>query len=209
VPTSRRWAKNAATAPSRSCATGASWSRCRLRCVLPERSIWPSVNGSRDRSLSTPTAVGWTGTRRGGSCDASRRAEIGKRVGPHTLRHALSPRRWTPAFFGDGGRQGLPPALGARFALNGPSVGCDVNGDGFSDVLVGVPFAFVRGVAAGGVVVLFGSASGLSRQRSLRITHPQQGGSSRLLEAGGNVRCTVRVTFRSFPGEIPNGLADR
>jgi hypothetical protein len=93
--------------------------------------------------------------------------------------------------FGDGSRQGLP-APGVRFDLSGPSVGCDVNGDGFSDVVVGVPSGFVRGVMAGGVVVLFGSESGLSRQRSLRITQATAGVPGRPEEAdafgGGGMR---------------------
>jgi hypothetical protein len=110
--------------------------------------------------------------------------------------------------YGDGSRQALLTPLFARFPPRGPSVGCDVNGDGFSDVVVGVPFGSVRGVSAGGLVVLFGSESGLSWQRRVQITQATAGVPGRPEEAdafGAAVGCgrTNRDRFDDIVVGVP------
>ena len=61
-----------------------------LAHASPERSTSPSANDSTGRSSSTPTGNDSIATPLGRIVRRiARRAEIGKRVGPHTLRHAF------------------------------------------------------------------------------------------------------------------------
>jgi FG-GAP repeat len=57
---------------------------------------------------------------------------------------------------------GLGLALGLAVPVRAGSVRADFNGDGFTDLAIGVPRDLVGGIDAGGVNVLYGSAAGLT-----------------------------------------------
>ncbi len=82
--------------------------------------------------------------------------------------------------YGDGARQRITAASlrrGSGFSGFGfRLVACDVNGDGFSDAVVGAASASVgRGHSAGRVVVLYGAASGLSPGRRSLLSQATPG----------------------------------
>jgi hypothetical protein len=89
---------------------------------------------------------------------------IGNGLGPGEALHVM---------YGDGARQRITPgSLRPRRDYSGfgaTMVVCDVNGDRFSDVVVGTPDANVGGVvSAGRVVVLYGASSGLQAGETSR-----------------------------------------
>ncbi len=60
-----------------------------LAHASPGQSIWRSANGSKARSSSDPTATARPARRRADRAPGRSPCRIGKRVGPHTLRHAF------------------------------------------------------------------------------------------------------------------------
>ena len=80
-------------------------------------------------------------------------------------------------------------------------VACDVNGDGFSDVVVGSPDANVGDVvSAGRVVVLYGAASGLSPRRLSLLSQESPGvpGGSEFFDVFGNAVGCGRLNADRF-----------